>query len=280
MRPLSFIVMFSILCLGRVDAQIIHRALVFGLGKQMDSCWGKIHGDNDIYYVVNLLQQLGYTDIRTLKNEQATKSAMVQAFVDLANRCNKGDEVYVHYSGHGQLMSDVNGDESLKWNSAHSQWDESWIPFDAYMYYGEKDRGEKHLCDDEIALLLQRIRRKIGKKGTLTVVVDACHSGDATCGNEDEYIRGVDVKFCIPKDIHTKSVEPIEEEWRTISACRPYQLCSEIKQSRVGKLTFALYTLGTVADKLTNQQLEKKLTAEYEKYGGRIRQNPMVTGKK
>ena len=115
-------------------------------------------------------------------------------------------------------MSDVNGDESLKWNSAHSQWDESWIPFDAYMYYGEKDRGEKHLCDDEIALLLQRIRRKIGKKGTLTVVVDACHSGDATCGDDDEYIRGVDVKFCIPKDIHTKSVEPIEEEWRTISA--------------------------------------------------------------
>ena len=280
MRPLSFIVMFSILCLGRVDAQIIHRALVFGLGKQMDSCWGKIHGDNDIYYVVNLLQQLGYTDIRTLKNEQATKSAMVQAFVDLANRCNKGDEVYVHYSGHGQLMSDVNGDESLKWNSAHSQWDESWIPFDAYMYYGEKDRGEKHLCDDEIALLLQRIRRKIGKKGTLTVVVDACHSGDATCGDDDEYIRGVDVKFCIPKDIHTKSVEPIEEEWRTISACRPYQLCSEVKQSRVGKLTFALYTLGTLTDKLTNQQLEKKLTVEYEKYGGRIRQNPMVTGEK
>ena len=95
---------------------ITRRALVFGLGEQLDKTWAKIHGDNDVYYVVQMLQTMGYTDIKTLKNKEATKQSMVQAFLDLAARCNKGDVVYVHYSGHGQLMTDMNGDESKKWS--------------------------------------------------------------------------------------------------------------------------------------------------------------------
>lgn len=266
--------------LGLLYSHAIHRALVFGLGKQEDARWGKIHGDNDIHYVVNLLQSMGYTDIQTLKNEQATKRAMVDAFMNLAWRCKKGDHVYIHYSGHGQLMTDLNGDEALKWNTRHSGWDEAWIPYDAYMTYGDKDRGEKHLADDEVALLLQAIRRKIGGKGTLTVVVDACHSGDATCGESDEGVRGVDLKFNIPNDLRTEQEKPIEEEWQTISACKPYQLSTEIKSLQVGKLTFALYTLGAEVQKLNNRQLEDKLSNLMEKHKGRLPQNPMVTGKK
>lgn len=264
-----------------VDAHAIRRALVVGLGEQLDKRWSKIHGDNDIHFVVNMLQDMGYTDIRTLRNEQATKAAMKQAFEDLMNKCVKGDNVYIHYSGHGQLMTDLDGDESLKWNGEHSQWDESWIPYDAYMYYCKEDKGDKHFCDDEVAVFLQSIRNKIGKRGTLTVVVDACHSGDATCGDDNsECIRGVDVKFNIPKSIQSATTPPMEEEWLTISACKPYQLCSEIKQPQVGKLTYALYTLGMRVQGLTNQQLENLLTIEFEKYGGRIKQHPMITGKK
>lgn len=271
---------FIVYWLGLIDVHAIHRALVFGLGKQEDARWGKIHGDNDIHYVVNLLQNMGFTDIKTVKNEQATKSAMVKAFMDLASRCNKGDDVYIHYSGHGQLMTDINGDESMKWNARHAGWDESWIPYDAYMTYCEKDRGEKHLCDDEVALLLQSIRKKIGGKGTLTVVVDACHSGDATCGDNEEYVRGVDTKFNIPKNPNTRQEQPTKEEWRTISACKPYQLSTEIKQLRVGKLTFALYSIGAKVNNLTNKQLEDKLLAIMDNYKGRLPQTPMVTGEK
>ena len=81
------------------------RAPIFGLGRQEDARWGRIHGDNDVFYVKQMLYRMGYTNIRTLVNEQATKQAMADAFIDLALQCERGDEVYIHYSGHGQLMT-------------------------------------------------------------------------------------------------------------------------------------------------------------------------------
>lgn len=258
---------------------VTDRALVFGLGKQEDTSWGKIHGDNDVFYVKQLLMNMGYTDIVTLKNEQATKAEMVNAFKELAKRCHKGDNVYIHYSGHGQLMTDLDGDEALKWNNSHSQWDESWIPYDAYMVYGPDDRGEKHLCDDEVAQLLQTIREKIGRRGELTVVIDACHSGDATRGVDEECVRGVDLKFSMPRRLDQTQGQLVEEQWRTISACKPYQLCTEMKELKVGKLTYALYRMGSTAFKVDNAELERKLDVFMQQNQGRVKQTPVVTGK-
>ena len=260
---------------------VTRRALIIGLGKQEDTSWGKIHGDNDVYYVRQMLLQMGYTDIRTLVNEQATKAAVVRAFSDMADYCKSGDIVYIHYSGHGQLMTDLDGDEELKHErGSHRKWDEAWIPYDAYMVYGPKDRGEKHLSDDEVARLLTAIRERIGCRGELTVVVDACHSGDATCGPEDEPVRGVDTKFSIPQRGNTAPAQPVEEQWRTISACKPYQLCTEMKGQQVGKLTFALYQMGSGAFNHSNRELERKLTDFMERHRGRLPQHPMVEGKK
>lgn len=260
---------------------ITHRALVFGLGKQEDTRWSKIHGDNDVLYVKQMLYRMGYTDIKTLTNEEATKQGMVDAFVDLALRCKRGDEVYIHYSGHGQLMTDLDGDEALKWNNSHAAWDEAWIPYDAYMTYSPEDHGEKHFCDDEVALFLQAIRHRIGKRGRLVVVVDACHSGDATAvgEEEEECVRGVDTKFNIPRALNTPQVEErMEEEWRTISACKPHQLSSEIKEWQIGKLTYALFSLKKSVFEMENEKLEETLTAFLEQHKGRLPQTPMVTG--
>ena len=268
------------LCSAAVCCGTVHRALVFGLGKQLDTRWAKINGDNDIRYVVNMLQDMGFTDIATLRNEQATKANMVKAFKRLAARCRRGDIVYVHDSGHGQLMTDLDGDEALRWNGRHSAWDESWIPYDAYMTYSPQDRGERHFSDDEVAQYLQQIRRSIGSKGQLIVAIDACHSGDATCGGDDECVRGVDMKFNIPRHPNTPAAKPIEEQWLTISACKPYQLSSEVKGKRVGKLSYALYTLGRKAMKMSCSTLEKRLADIFSTYESRIRQTPMVTGRK
>lgn len=267
-----------LLCAFAVEAGT-RRALVFGLGRQADTRWARIHGDNDVGYVRQMLVQRGYTDIQVLKNERATKLGMVDALMDLIARCKKGDVVYIHYSGHGQLMTDLDGDEALKWDNGHAAWDEAWIPYDAYMTYGPEDRGEKHFCDDEVALYLQAIRQRIGRRGQLTVVVDACHSGDATCGPEDEPVRGVDVKFNIPRNPkRQQATEALREDWRAISACKPYQLCTELKDKRVGKLTYALYSLGLAIDKMTNAELEEALAAFMEQHKGRLPQTPMVTG--
>lgn len=258
----------------------IHRALVVGLGQYEDTNWAKINGDNDVRYVVRMLEVIGYTDIKTLKNQEATKNEIINALNSLAERCNVGDKVYIHYSGHGQLMTDLNGDESTRWNGWHAQWDESIIPYDAYMNYCTKDRGEKHICDDELATYLTKIRQAVGKKGEIIVVMDACHSGDATRGELDEIVRGVDTKFNIPKDPDAPLASPLTEQWLTISACQPYQLCTEIKDKRVGKLTYALYSLGKAFFGLDKKDMERRLENFLKKYEGRLPQTPMVSGKK
>ena len=138
------------------------RALVIGIGEQMDKNWAKINGDKDVAYVKEMLVNAGYKDIHSLVNKQATKASIVSGFKSLANRSQKGDIVYVHFSGHGQQATDVNGDEE-------DGFDESWIPYDAYLKYGKEDKGEKHLIDDEINVLLKAIRKNIGEKGKLLV---------------------------------------------------------------------------------------------------------------
>ena len=53
-----------------------NRALLVGIGKydRMKTGWNVIHGDNDVDLLRPLLQKRGFSDIVTLRNEQATKS--------------------------------------------------------------------------------------------------------------------------------------------------------------------------------------------------------------
>ena len=245
------------------------RALVIGIGEQVDKSWAKINGDKDVPLVQQMLQKVGYTDIRTLVNKQATKAGIVNAFKKLTAQCAAGDIVYIHFSGHGQQVTDVNGDEGKK-----DGWDEAWIPYDAYLRYDEKRyKGEKHLIDDELNTLLTAIRNKIGDSGKLLVVVDACHSGDSSRGDDiDETVRGVKDEFIIPvKQRGTAQKSP--ERWLTLSACKDYQLNQEMKNPKAGKLTYALYTLSERGS-LTIEAVQLFM----QRNRGRYAQTPLQTG--
>lgn len=264
-NAIKFVFLILLLFLSMSMVAQTRRALVIGVGQQKDKSWAKINGDKDVQYVKQMLGNAGYTDVRTLVNEQATKSAIVSAFKNLAVRCNTGDMVYVQFSGHGQLVTDVNGDEQ-------DGWDEAWIPYDAYLKYGKKDKGEKHLIDDEINVLLSGIRNKIGDSGKLLVVVDACHSGDSSRGDEDEVIRGVKDEFVIPIKKKGKTVKA-PERWITLSACKDFQLNQEMKTPKVGKLTYALY-ITAQKGKVSLTEIESMMSA----YRGRLPQTPVLTG--
>lgn len=223
------------------------RALVIGLGEQQDKSWAKIHGDNDVMYVKAMLERAGYSEIDTLVNKQATKEGIVAALQNLTNKCNNGDMVYIHFSGHGQQVTDVDGDEE-------DGWDEAWIPYDAYFRYDEqKYRGENHLIDDEINVLLTNIKGKIGGTGAMLVVIDACHSANATSGiDTDGEVRGARDRFVIP--IKGKGhAEKRPEQWLTLSACeQSYQQCKELKMPQVGCLTYALCRVAEKTDVTRN----------------------------
>lgn len=242
------------------------RALVIGLGEQKDKSWGKINGDKDVPYVEAMLLGVGYKEITTLVNKQATKVRIVNEFQKLASRCRVGDIVYIHFSGHGQQVTDVDGDEE-------DGLDEAWIPYDAYLKYGENDRGEKHLIDDEINVLLTDIRKKIGEEGAMLVVVDACHSGDSSRGEDiGETVRGVSDRFVIPvsKRGHAQKGS---EQWLTLSACTDYQLNQELKTPQVGKLTYALYSISKDRE-VTKRAIRWKMW----RYRSRLPQTPVLTG--
>lgn len=241
------------------------RALVIGIGEQEDPSWAKINGDKDVPYVIEMLSNAGYTDIRTLVNRKATKVNVVNVFRSLAGRCGEGDVVYIHFSGHGQQVTDVSGDEE-------DGLDESWIPYDAYLKYGEKDRGEKHLVDDEINVLLNAIRRKVGVAGKILVVVDACHSATSTRGRGDDVaMRGVRDTFEIPKTSKEKTTKT-SGQWLTLSACKDYQTNQEMKSPKVGKLTYALYSVAQ-----EGEVTEKTVRSFVMKHRGSRLQTPVLT---
>ena len=166
------------------------RALVIGLGEQQDKAWNKINGDKDVPLVKGMLKSAGFKSVTTLVNRQATKTGIIGAFKKMTASCKQGDVVYIHYSGHGQQMTDVHNDEK-------DGLDECWIPYDAYRKACKTYHGEKHLTDDELNVYLNAIRDKIGAKGKLLVVIDACHSGDGTRGDEDEVVRGVEYTLVV-----------------------------------------------------------------------------------
>jgi len=165
----------------------------------------EIHATNDCNLIIPMLRKNGYTDqnITVLINEKATKKAIIQSLDNLFKISGPGDYIYIHFSGHGQQMLDDNGDEP-------DGLDEAIIPYDAQRRYSEgRYEGQNHLRDDELGLLLDKIRGKTGITGNLTVVLDACHSGTGTREEEDEdvYIRGIAYVFA-PENYKTPPKTP------------------------------------------------------------------------
>ena len=250
------------------------RALVIGIGTYEDPQWMVINGDRDVKIVVEMLKLNGFHDIVTLEQEEATKSAIVTEFNALAGRCAEGDTVYIHFSGHGQRMTDVDGDEE-------DGWDESWIPYDAYRKYCDKDHGERHLCDDEIGVLLTNIRKRVGECGVVAVAVDACHAGDSTrkTAKSGGTVRGVYDNFIIPGKHRANKRKQVPERWLTLSSCLDYQLNQEHPDGH-GKLTRALYALWPEMKGMDNETLVLTLDAYYQRSDvkGRYPQTPVMTG--
>lgn len=245
--------------------------LVIGLGQYKDKTWGTVHGDRDVPLVKSILASCGYKDIASLVNREATKAGILKAFEHLSNRCKKGDIVFIHFSGHGQQITDVNGDEE-------DGFDEAWIPYDAKYAYSESYKGENHLIDDEIATLLNAIKGKIGKTGKILLVVDACHSGDSDRGldNEEEYVRGAADDFVIPLKRKPQRTEKAKENWLTLTACKNVQNNCEVKTvdgEFYGILSYALY-LNFADWKMLNNQ---RFLGEIQKYVNRERKRGCQT---
>ena len=241
-RQLSRILVFALLfypCF--LFAQQKH-ALLIGISnypqyKDADASWTKIHGTNDVQLISPLLAKQGFKII-TLTDNLATRKGIENGFKKLENSVRPGDIVYIHFSGHGQAVEDENGDEA-------DGWDEAFIPYDAqHRYKRGVYQGENHLLDDELNSHLNSIRKKVGEKGVVYVVIDACHAGSSYRGEEEDdsvYVRGTDIGFSKNRKPYTP---PIDKRGNIrvssgkgmshiymLEACRSYQVNTEIKEN-------------------------------------------------
>lgn len=254
MRRLLFIVLWIGCVIGSYAA---NRALLIGIGKYptSETGWKQIHGDADVKLLSSALKAQKFTDITTLTNNKATKSAIVTELKKLHKRCQVGDVVYVHFSGHGQPVLDVNGDET-------SGFDEAVVPYDAYRsprMQKELYDGRNHLIDDELNPLLNNIKVKIGSSGKLCVAIDACYSrgmerGEETDIEDDDILysaRGTDIPF---RPTDTSYLKNLPKPYRFSKGASMYILtaclnternfeCKTIQGKMYGSLSYYIYTL-------------------------------------
>lgn len=172
-------------------------ALLIGIGDYDTdrTGWAVIHGNNDVILLQNKLESKGF-EIFSLIDSQATKANVINALNKLVLKTSTGDIVYVHFSGHGQLIEDLNNDEQ-------EAFDQSFICYDAcfssqYNMSGTAYKGQNHLIDDELFPLLNQLKRTVGATGEVIVVFDSCYSGGADRGemiddlNPDSEIEWID----------------------------------------------------------------------------------------
>lgn len=247
------ILLFIFLLLSGLATAQNKLALVIGIGDYPEeSGWCKIHGDNDISIVTEMLEVNGFEQVQILSNKAATKQGIMEALNGLAKRVTHGDVIYIHFSGHGQQITDLDGDEP-------DGYDEAWIPYDACKDYSGKYKGQNHIVDDELYDFLNQLRAKVGDKGKIIVVSDACHSGSGSRGDEDEdVVRGVQERFEVPAERNAGSVKRESTAWLFVSACKAYQNNFEYRDNQGnyhGMLSYLLWENRAVMSNATWQEV-------------------------
>lgn len=140
------------------------RAVIIGLNSYQlpnANLTGCVNDADDVY---DLLLSRGFeaANMEVLKNERATKSAIIKALSEMVSWAQPGDELVYYHSGHGSRVRDTSGDES--WDRQ----DECLITYD-------HDWNHPFVDDD-----LKRIFSNLPDNTYLTVIIDTCHSGTMT----------------------------------------------------------------------------------------------------
>lgn len=210
--------------------------------------WSQIHGANDVALLKPVLISQHFK-VESITNNQATANGIKQRLVRLSDASKKGDLIYIHFSGHGQAVEDENGDEE-------DGWDEALVPYDAQKCYlrGQYE-GESHILDDEIQTLVDAIRKKVGPKGCVYVIIDACHAGTSYRSEEDDYTytRGTALGFSKQGKPYLPRIDkrgafrvPTANGMAKLvmlEACRSYETNTEIIQEGkyYGSLSYYIY---------------------------------------
>jgi hypothetical protein len=241
--------------------------------------------------IVKLQSSRGKKGSRETREQWPTYENMVAAFHNITKMAQAGDQVYIHYSGHGgrakTLFPELKGEQGF---------DEALVPMDI----GRPTA--RYLRDVEIARILKTM---VDKGLIVTIVLDSCHSGSATRGGQDR-VRGLQTvdPTARPTQSLVATREDLVETWRDLSggtsrgfmlgsgwlpevkdyvllaACRATESAYEHIFSGVGKhgvLTYWLLdALKQLTPGLTYKQLHDRIVAKV--HSEFVLQTPQLQG--
>lgn len=208
-RIFTYIMMCLVfLCLSFFSIEVLAQnkhALIIGIGNydKVKTGWSKLNAKGDLRLITETLLDQGFdeNDISTLSDETeyVDKEAILSAMDQLIKEVKKGDMVVIHFSGHGQQVSDLSGDE-------FDRLDEAIIPRGApssslFVSKGTEQSSwfDQHITDDELGEKILQALQRIGAAGHLLFILDSCHSATGTRGRA--VVRGGKLPFLISESI-------------------------------------------------------------------------------
>jgi len=178
---------------------------------------------NDSETMVGIMKEVfGFQDsqICRLRDDRAnmmpTKANMLKSLHWLVEGAASGDEMFLHYSGHGGRMKDISGDEA-------SGMDDTLIPCD-FQQAGQ-------IIDDDLYNILVA---KLPKGCKLWVILDCCHSGTAL-DLPYKVLLSPDATSCaLKKARRSGGGQGSQAEVIMISGCRDDQTSADIGSGMAG----------------------------------------------
>lgn len=290
MRGFRFLLLFFILGCWSFQSFATKRALIIAVGTYDEGTkWAPISSENDVPLIKNALLRQNFKEenIRILLSNEADKEGILSAFRELYEKTNPGDIVVVHYSGHGQQVEDFIGDEA-------DGLDEAIVPRNALAFYSEEKNyhGQDHIIDDELEVIIQNLRNRLGKNGQLLWVMDSCHSGSMTRGGKARGGHGalVSPEWKAPKNTEITRGSGFFLTSRLSEEASPFVMISGAAANElnyeyvhegegVGSLSYAfskaMNDLATI-EKQTYRQLFASIAATMK--GIAPKQNPVIEG--
>lgn len=233
------------------------------------------------------------------QSQWPTYKNIVNAFKRLADVAQPGDQVFIHYSGHGGRALTT---EDFKEIKGQDGIDEVLVPMDL------GDSEGKYLRDTELHFLIEDM---VQKKLYVTLVLDSCHAGGATRGLLDPDLGGVGVRgagvidtFKRPTESLVATPKELLESWQggvshgtrnanlasgwllepkgyvLIAACRANEYANEIVfegHEKNGALSYWLVdSLKQIGPDFTYAMLQTRLLAKV--HGQFAAQSPQLQG--
>lgn len=226
---------------------------------------------------------------RSAQEQEPTYANIVNTFKDITESAQSGEQVYIHYSGHGGRATSI-------YPFKQEPNDEGIVPMDI----GDTEEG-RYLRDVEMTTLLKRMT---DKGLVVTMILDSCHSGGATrgdaeirsAGETDTAQRSSQSLVATPEELEQNWLDltrnraigaaglPQSREYVLLAACRPNEYAYEYAVNggteRNGALTYwmidTLTSVATSGQPLTYKLLHDRVNAQIQSKFPQ--QMPMILG--